>query len=96
MIIINIYNNVLHVCALPVTLPCAEVDFAISMYFYSHIFSRYPVIFCCFDIPEKRIWCPDHLSCVSCHIERRAHIMCHSWVSPPLTEEYIHCVFLYR
>lgn len=76
--------------------PCAEVNLAIAMYFYSHVFSRHSVIFCSFYIPKKCVWCPYHLGRVPCHVKRRAEIMRQPWIIPPLTEENIHRVFLTR
>lgn len=64
------------------------------MYFYSHVFSRHPVIFCSFYVPKKCVWCPYHLGRVSCHVKRRAEIMRQPWIIPPLTEENIHRIFL--
>lgn len=79
-----------------VSVPCAEVNFAIAMYFYSHVFSRHSVIFCSFYIPKKCVWCPYDLGRVPCHVKRRAEIMRQPWIIPPLTEENIHRVFLTR
>ena len=86
------FNNTL----VDLRVPCAEVNLAIAMYFYSHVFSRHSVIFCSFYIPKKCVWCPYHLGRVPCHVKRRAEIMRQPWIIPPLTEENIHRVFLTR
>ena len=64
------------------------------MNFYSHIFSSHFMIFRSFDIPKECIWCPNQLRCISRHVERRGEIMRESRISPPLTEENVHRIFL--
>lgn len=64
------------------------------MNFYSHIFSSHFMIFRSFDIPKECIRCPNQLRCISRHVERRGEIMRESRISPPLTEENVHRIFL--
>ena len=75
-------------------LPCAVINLPIGRYFHSHILSGDEMIFSIFYIPEVRIWSPEKLCGIRCHIERFTIIILKPWIMPPLSHKNVHRVLL--